>query len=61
MSYELTGKRVFVAGHRGMVGSALVRRLAGEPCEVVTAGRDRLDLTDSAAVRALLQARSPRR
>jgi len=46
MSYVLAGKRVFVAGHRGMVGGALVRRLASEGCEVVTASRDALDLTD---------------
>jgi hypothetical protein len=44
--YDLTGKRVFVAGHRGMVGGALVRRLADEGCEVITAGRGELDLTD---------------
>jgi len=40
-----TGKRVWVAGHRGMVGSALVRRLAGEDCEILTVGRDSVDLT----------------
>ena len=51
MSFDLAGKRIFVAGHRGMVGGALVRRLADEPCEVITAGRDVLDLTDQAAVR----------
>ncbi len=45
MSYDLTGKRVFVAGHRGMVGAAVVRRLASEQCEVITAGRETLDLT----------------
>ena len=49
--YSLAGKRVWVAGHRGMVGSALVRRLAPEDCEVVVAGRDQLDLTDTGAVR----------
>lgn len=44
-------KRVFVAGHRGMVGSAIVRRLMLEPdVEVVTAGREELDLTDQGAV-----------
>lgn len=43
--YRLAGKRVFVAGHRGMVGSALVRRLAAEHCEVVTAPRPGVDLT----------------
>lgn len=42
--YPLKGKRVWVAGHRGMVGAALVRRLAQEDCEVVTAGRDVMDL-----------------
>ena len=43
--FSLTGKRVWVAGHRGMVGSALVRRLTGENCEVLTVGRDGADLT----------------
>jgi GDP-L-fucose synthase len=42
--FSLEGKRVWVAGHRGMVGSAIVRRLAAEDCEVVTAGRETLDL-----------------
>ena len=46
MSYDLAGKRVFVAGHRGMVGGALVRRLEAEGCTVLTAGRDTLDLID---------------
>lgn len=50
MSYSLDGKRVWVAGHRGMVGSAIVRRLAAENCEVLTVGRDELDLTDQRAV-----------
>ncbi len=49
---ELAGKRVFVAGHRGMVGSAIVRRLASENCEVLTASRADMDLKDQAAVRA---------
>jgi GDP-L-fucose synthase len=52
MTYDLAGKRVWVAGHRGMVGAAVVRRLASEPCEVLTAGRDVVDLADQAAVRA---------
>lgn len=42
--YSLKGKRVWVAGHRGMVGSALLRRLAAEDCEVITAGRDEVNL-----------------
>jgi GDP-L-fucose synthase len=43
-AYNLAGKRVWVAGHGGLVGSALVRRLASESCELVTAPRDTLDL-----------------
>jgi GDP-L-fucose synthase len=58
-SYDLVGKRVFVAGHRGMVGSALVRRLASEGCEVLTAGRDVVDLKDQAATRAWFAANRP--
>jgi GDP-L-fucose synthase len=45
LPFSLAGKRVWVAGHRGMVGSALMRRLAGENCEVVTVSRDSVDLT----------------
>ncbi len=48
--YKLAGKRVWVAGHAGMVGSALVRRLQGEDCKVVTANRATVDLRDRAAV-----------
>ncbi len=44
--YDLSGKRVFVAGHRGMVGGAIVRRLGRENCaEIQTATRSELDLT----------------
>jgi len=49
--FSLSGRRVFVAGHRGMVGSAIVRRLASEGCEVLTAGRADLDLKDQRATR----------
>jgi GDP-L-fucose synthase len=52
--FDLDGKRVWVAGHRGMVGAALVRRLAGEPCEVITVDRDTVDLRRQAAVEAWL-------
>ena len=50
MTYDLTGKRIWVAGHRGMVGGAVVRRLASEGCEVITAGRDVVDLVNQKAV-----------
>ncbi len=48
--FDLTGKRVWVAGHRGMVGGAVVRRLSAENCEIITANRAELDLTDQRAV-----------
>jgi GDP-L-fucose synthase len=48
--FELKGKTVFVAGHRGMVGAALVRRLAAEGVELVTVPRSEVDLRDQAAV-----------
>ena len=48
--FELKGKTVFVAGHRGMVGSALMRRLARENAELLTVGRAEVDLRDQAAV-----------
>ena len=57
--YDLSGKRVLVAGHRGMVGSALVRRLKSEGCEILTAGRQDADLTRQAEVDALIAKLSP--
>jgi GDP-L-fucose synthase len=43
--FDLTGKRVYVAGHRGMVGAALARRLASEQCKILTIDRTAVDLT----------------
>lgn len=52
---SLDGKRIWVAGHRGMVGSAIVRRLTSEPIgEMVEATSDELDLTDQAATNAFV-------
>jgi GDP-L-fucose synthase len=56
---DLEGARIFVAGHRGMVGSAIVRRLAGEKCEVLTAAREELDLLDRGRTRAWLENNRP--
>ena len=42
--FDLMGKRVYVAGHKGMVGSALVRRLKSERCHILTTDRAALDL-----------------
>ncbi len=59
MSYDLTGKRVYVAGHRGMVGGAVMRRLEAESCDVITTTRETLDLTNQADVRAWFAAQKP--
>lgn len=48
--FELKGKSVYVAGHRGMVGTALVRRLAREDVKLVTVDRREVDLCNQAAV-----------
>ncbi len=42
--FDLRGKRIWVAGNRGMVGSAIARRLTGEDCEILAVGRGRVDL-----------------
>jgi len=57
--YSLDGKRIFVSGHKGMVGSALVRRLDRERCEVLTAPRSELDLRRQAETEAWMAARRP--
>jgi GDP-L-fucose synthase len=52
--------RVFVAGHRGLVGSAIVRRLSADPMvQLLTATRDQLDLRDQAAVNYWFKAMKP--
>ena len=48
-TYDLSGKRVWLAGHRGLVGSAIERRIAREPIgELITAPSTELDLRDQA-------------
>jgi len=50
--FDLEGRRIWVAGHRGMAGSAIVRRLERENCEIVTATHSELDLLSQADVHA---------
>ena len=57
--FELRGKRVFVAGHKGMVGSALVRRLSSEQVEVLTVDRSEVDLLDQAPTQAWFAEKRP--
>jgi len=58
-SSDLSGKRVFVAGHTGMAGSAIVRRLSQEPCTVLVADRRELDFTDQDQTERCLSAARP--
>ena len=57
--FPIEGKRIWVCGHRGMVGSALLRRLGTESCEVLTADRRVLDLTRQADVLDWLRCNRP--
>jgi GDP-L-fucose synthase len=57
--YSLAGKRVWVAGHKGMVGSAIRRRLAAEDCEVITVDRSEVDLKNQAAVASYMDRARP--
>ena len=56
---DLSGAEVFVAGHRGMVGAAVVRRLAREGCAILTAERDELDLRRQADVESWMADNRP--
>jgi GDP-L-fucose synthase len=57
--FELKGRTVFVAGHNGMVGAALVRRLESEDVKLLTIGRAEVDLRDQAAVNQWFAANRP--
>jgi GDP-L-fucose synthase len=58
-AFSLVGKKVWVAGHRGMAGGAIVRRLASENCEILTSGRETLDLSRQDDVAQWLDANKP--
>ena len=57
--FPLKGRKILVAGHRGMVGAAVVRRLAREDCLILTLGRDKADLTRQAETEAALAELKP--
>lgn len=59
LPYPLTGKRVWVAGEHGMVGSALVRRLASENCELLRLPRRAIDFRDQASTAAWIANNRP--
>jgi len=57
--FDLQEKRILVAGHKGMVGSAIVRRLEKESCIILTAGRKDADMTQQKEVDELMSRLSP--
>jgi GDP-L-fucose synthase len=57
--FDLTGKRIYVAGHRGMVGSAIVRHLAAYGCHLITADRAEADLERQDQTETFLTAAKP--
>ena len=59
MKYNLSSKKVWVAGHRGMVGSAVCRQLENEYCNIIKAGRDEVNLVNQAEVNEWLNAVKP--
>ncbi|MDA8803324.1 GDP-L-fucose synthase [Amylibacter sp.] len=59
MTYNLFGKKVWVAGHRGMVGSAVCRQLENEDCNIIKAGRDEVNLVNQAEVNEWMNAVKP--
>ena len=59
LEFDLRGKKVFVAGHKGMVGSAILRRLASEGCDILTADRKTLDFTQQEATERWLAENKP--
>ena len=58
-NFKLSGKRIWVAGHRGMVGAAIVRRLELENCEILIAKREEVDLTRQSEVETWMQINKP--
>jgi len=57
--FELAGKRVWIAGHRGMVGSAIMRRLQSEKCDLLTVGHGEVDLRRQADVERWMTKAAP--
>ncbi len=57
--YNLENKKIWVAGHAGMVGAAVLRALQFENCKILTAPRSELDLRDQAAVKTWMDNNKP--
>ena len=59
MTYDLSNKNIWVAGHRGMVGSAVCRQLENEDCNIIQVGRDEVNLINQAEVNNWMNAVKP--
>ena len=59
MNYKLTNKKVWIAGHNGMVGSAVLRRLSHEDCEIITIPKNKLDLRNGESVLRWMKKNKP--
>ena len=59
LPYRIEGKKVWVAGHRGMVGSTLLRKLENLGCEMLVAGREDVDLTRQESVERWMEKSRP--
>jgi GDP-L-fucose synthase len=59
MSFELGGKRIWVAGHKGMAGSAIIRRLLQEHCQIQTVDKSEVDLRNQTAVNGWMKTNKP--
>ena len=58
-TFDIAGKKIWVTGHSGMVGSAIVRQLSGMPCTLVTPSHKEVDLTQQSAVERFMAAQKP--
>jgi len=59
MTFNIENKKIWVAGHKGMVGSAVTSRLKKENCKILTVGRETLDLFDQVSVREWIKEFKP--
>lgn len=57
--FDITNKRIWVAGHRGMVGSAICRALSEEDCEILTSSKEKVDLRNQQQVSDFVKHESP--
>ncbi len=57
--FSIAGKKIWIAGDRGMIGSALVRRLQSENCQTITASRAEVDLLQAGQVDHFIQTCQP--